>query len=135
MAPAMPALPTTTVTTALMALMLFALSGRVLFLRVRLRQALGDGGHALLTRAVRVQANFAEHVPMALLLLLLLEWQGLPAMLLQLDAGLLVLARTVHAYGVSRIEERLVWRILGTGITLALLSLGAVLLVVWTWWR
>lgn len=131
----MSALPTTTFTTALMALMLCALSGRVLLLRVRLGQPLGDGGHALLTRAVRVQGNFAEHVPMALLLLLLLEWKGLPTMVLQLYALLLVLARTVHAFGVSRIEERLVWRAMGTCVTVMLLSLGAVMLMVWTWWR
>ncbi len=127
-------LPWTTLLTSLMALMLFALSLRVLLLRVRLRQPLGDGGHAVLQRAVRVQANFAEHVPMALLLFLLLEWQGLPPAVLQAYAGLLVLARIVHAVGVSQTRERLVWRVLGTVLTLVLLSGGAAWLL-WTWLR
>jgi uncharacterized membrane protein YecN with MAPEG domain len=128
----MPFLPHTALTTACLALMLFALSARVLYLRVRLRQPLGDGGHARLARAVRVQGNFTEHVPMALLLLLLLEWRGLPAIALQAYAVLLVLARTVHALGVSQVEERLVWRALSTSATLVLLSVGAVALLVST---
>jgi uncharacterized membrane protein YecN with MAPEG domain len=127
-------LPFTTLLTSLMALMLFALSLRVLLLRVRLRQPLGDGGHAVLQRAVRVQANFAEHVPMALLVFLLLEWQGLPPAGLLAYAALLVLARIAHAIGLSQLRERLVWRVLGTVLTLALLSVGAATLL-WTWAR
>jgi uncharacterized membrane protein YecN with MAPEG domain len=124
------ALPWTGVLTSVMALMLFTLSLRVLLLRVRLRQPLGDGGHAVLQRAVRVQANFAEHVPLALLLFLLLEWHGLPPAALQAYAALLVLARVVHAVGVSQTQERLAWRVIGTVLTLLLLSGGAVLLLV-----
>jgi uncharacterized protein len=114
---------------SLMALMLFALSLRVLLLRVQLRQPLGDGGSAVLQRAVRVQANFAEHVPMALVLFLLMEWHGLPPAVLQAYGVLLVLARTVHAFGVSQPQERLVWRLCGTALTLLLLSVGAGLLL------
>ena len=114
-----------------MALMLFVFSLRVLLLRVRLRQPVGDGGNAVLQRAVRVQANFAEYVPMALLLFLLLEWHGLPPAILQTYAALLVLARAVHAFGVSQPQERLLWRSLSTALTLLLLSGGAGLLLVW----
>lgn len=128
--PVAPPPPWTALLVSLMALLLFTLSLRVLLLRVRLRQPLGDGGHAVLQRAMRVQANFAEHVPMALLLFLLLEWQGLPAVVLQAYATLLVLARVVHAIGVSQPQERLRWRVLGTVVTLLLLSGGAALLLV-----
>lgn len=123
-------LPLTALLASLMALMLFTLSLRVLLLRVRLRQPLGDGGHAVLQRAVRVQANFAEHVPIALVLFLLLEWHGLPPPGLQVYAALLVLARVVHAVGLSQPQEPLVWRVIGTVITLLLLSGGAALLLV-----
>ena len=126
----LPALPWTALLASSMALMLFALSLRVLLLRVRLRQPLGDGGHAVLQRAVRVQANFAEHVPLALVLFLLLEWHGLPAVALQAYAALLLLARMVHAIGVSQPQECLAWRVVGTGVTLLLLSGGAVMLLV-----
>lgn len=115
--------------TGLLALMLFALSLRVLWLRLRLRQPLGDGGHVALQRSVRVQANFAEHVPMALLVFTLLEWRGAPPAWLQAYAGLLVLARAVHAVGLSQPQERLVWRAVGTVLTLFLLSVGAATLL------
>jgi uncharacterized protein len=123
-------LPCTTLTTACMALMLFVLSGRVLCLRIQLRQPLGDGGHARLARAVRAQANFTEHVPLALIVLLLLEWQGAPVLAVQAYGGLLVAARALHAVGLSQVDERLAWRAVGTVVTLALLSLGAVGLLV-----
>jgi len=131
----MPPMPFTALTTACMALMLLMLSARVLYLRIRLGQPLGDGGHVRLMRAVRVQGNFTEHVPMLLLLMLLLEWHGAPPLGLQIFGLLLLLARIVHAVGVSRVEERLIWRALGTSLTLMLLSFGAVALVGLAWWR
>lgn len=128
-------LPTTALTAACLALLLFALSVRVLVLRIRLRQPLGDGGQARLARAVRVQGNFTEYVPTALLLMLMLEWQGAPALALQVYGALLVLARLLHAAGVSQLEEHLAWRGIATALTLLLVSGGAVALLVSTWVR
>jgi hypothetical protein len=122
-------LPQTTLLASVLALILVALSLRVLRLRVRLRQPLGDGGHVVLQRAVRAQGNFAEYVPLALLLCLLMEWQAVPAGWLQTYAVLLVLARVVHALGVSQLREALVWRIVGTAITLLLLGGAAAVLL------
>lgn len=122
-------LPQTTLLASVLALILVVLSLRVLRLRLRLRQPLGDGGHAALQRAVRAQGNFAEYVPLALLLCLLMEWQAVPAAWLQAYAGLLVLARVVHALGVSQLQEHLAWRALGTALTLLLLSGAAAALL------
>ncbi|MEK8028028.1 MAPEG family protein [Pseudaquabacterium rugosum] len=131
----MTALPCTALTTACLALLLFVLSVRVVWLRLRLGQPLGDGGDARLARALRVQGNFIEYVPLSLLVMLLLEWHGAPAVGLQAYGAALVLARTVHALAVSRLQERLVWRILSTALTLALLSGGAVALLLAAWPR
>ena len=131
----MPPLPITAFTTACLAMLLFTLSARVLVLRIRLSQPLGDGGHARLARAVRVQGNFTEYVPMALLLMLLMEWRGVPAAALQTYGVALVLARSLHAVGVSQLEERLVWRGISTALTLMLLSGGAVALMWSSWTR
>jgi len=54
---------------ALLALIFVALSVRTLRMRRRLRIAVGDGGDTALLRAMRVHANFAEYVPLSLLLI------------------------------------------------------------------
>ena len=54
---------------ALLALFFVALSIRTLRLRRELRIAVGDGGNPAMLRAMRVHANFAEYVPLGLILL------------------------------------------------------------------
>ena len=54
---------------ALLALLFVALSWRTIGLRRRYCVAVGDGGQPELLRAMRVHANFAEYVPLALLLI------------------------------------------------------------------
>ena len=61
---------------ALLGFLLVHLSIRVIRLRRRLKVAIGVGGEAAIERAARVQANFSEYVPIALILLLLAEIQG-----------------------------------------------------------
>jgi uncharacterized protein len=121
--------PVTSVYVALLALLLCGLSIRVLRLRRRLQLLIGDGGDSVLRRAMRVQANFAEYVPMALLLLLLLELGGSSAIVLHGFGIALLIARAAHAIGVSRVDERVGWRIAGMSLTFSLLGLGAVALL------
>ena len=82
------------------ALIFVLLSMRVIQMRGdRPRSALGDGSNPALERRIRVQGNFAEYVPMALILLLFVELQAQPRMA---DPRALPrtarCARCVHAY-------------------------------------
>lgn len=131
------AAPITALYAALLGLLFCALTVRVVCLRIRLKATLGHAGDARLRRAVRVHGNFAEHVPLALLLLLLLELAGASPWLLHGGGGLLLLARAAHAYGVSQLQERLGWRLAGMVGTFTVLSCGAVglLLVPLGWHR
>ena len=54
---------------ALLALWFVVLSLHVIRCRREARVSLGDGGNGRLQRAIRAQANFAEYVPLALVLL------------------------------------------------------------------
>lgn len=87
---------------ALCGILLFVLSSRVVRLRGKYKVGIGDGGQAELNRAIRVQANFVEYVPLILILLLLLELAGAPANILHGLGGALVFCRIAHAYGYSR---------------------------------
>lgn len=109
----------------LLALLFIALSMRAIAARRRARLALGTGDNPALLRATRVHGNFAEYVPLALLLFLLLELQGVPALLLHALGAALLLARLVHAWGVAHTNENFRYRVAGMGLTLTMLGLAA----------
>jgi uncharacterized protein len=58
------------------------LSVRTLRLRRSLRIPIGDSGNSAMLRAMRVHSNFAEHVPLALVLILLVESGNAPPALI-----------------------------------------------------
>ena len=85
---------------AILGLLFVVLSVRTLRLRRNLKIALGDGEQPILMRAIRVHSNFAEYVPISLLLLFFLELQIGPTLLVHLLCVGLLAGRSVHAYGV-----------------------------------
>lgn len=82
-------------------LLYVVLSLRVVLHRRAQRVGVGTGGDAVLTRKVRVHANFAEYVPLALLMLALLELAGIRAALLWTFGIALLLGRVLHAVGLG----------------------------------
>ena len=62
-------MPATPLYAALLGLIFVALSIRTIRLRRRYGVGVGDGNNTELQRAARVHANFAEYVPLALLLI------------------------------------------------------------------
>ena len=109
----------------LLGLLFVALGVRVIRLRQSEQVALGDGGHESLQRAMRVHANFAEYVPLALILLALAELTGAASLALH-GLGLALLGgRVLHAYGVSQPGEDYRFRVAGMGLTFVALISGA----------
>ncbi len=110
---------------ALFALLLIALSVRTIGLRRRFQVAVGDGDGIELQRAMRVQANFCEYIPIALIALYLVEslW-GSSAWIHALGAPLLI-GRLSHAYGVSQVKEDLRFRVFGMVITFTVIGCSA----------
>ena len=113
----------------LLGLLLIALSTQVVLARRRYRVRLGTGTEEGMQQAVRVQANFVEYVPFAVLLLVLAELTGLPGPAVH-GAGLLLLAsRVVHAVGLSRSPGVSFGRFYGTaGTWLTIVALSVWLL-------
>lgn len=112
---------------ALHALLLVGLSLWIVQRRHAARVGLGDGGDHALSRRIRVQGNFVEYVPLALLLLALLELSGLQAYAVWLLGGVLLLARLLHAFGLGRSAGTSYGRFLGTLLTLLTLVAMAML--------
>ena len=102
---------------SLLALLFFGLSVRTLRLRRRLRVAVGDGGHPLLLRAMRVHANCAEYVPLGLLLIAGAENVGAAPLLVHSLGVALLVGRSLHAFGVSHEREVFAFRVSGMLLT------------------
>lgn len=120
----------TSIYAALGALLVVALALRVVLRRRKLAVGLGDGGDRDLEQCIRVHANAIENLPLALLLLLLLELRGIPAPWLHGLGGALMAARVLHAWGFSRRKGVSLGRFLGTLTTwLVVITMAAMLLV------
>lgn len=112
-------------TAVLLSVLFMFLSLRVIKARHKHRVAIGDGGVEELHRLIRAQSNFAEYVPITLILLILAEMNGAPFFLLILAAFALVSGRLFHAYGVSKVSENLQIRVRGMQLTFAAILLSA----------
>ncbi len=111
---------------AVFAIFFVILSIRTIRQRRKLKIGLGDAGNKDMQRAVRVHANFAEYVPLSLLMICLVEQSGVYAWFVHsLCLGLLV-GRLSHAYGVSQVKEDFRFRIVGMSLTVAVLFACAV---------
>ena len=114
---------------ALLGLMLIALSAQVVRARWRYRVRLGSGTEDGMQQAVRVQANFAEYVPLAVVLLLLAELTGMPTVAVHAAGVMLVTSRLLHAWGLSHSPGRTFGRFYGTaGTWLVIIGLSLWLL-------
>jgi uncharacterized membrane protein YecN with MAPEG domain len=122
-------LDVTPIYAALLTPIFVALSLRTIRLRRRHRVALGDGDNPELRRAMRAHANFAEYVPLALLLLFFVEHDGAhPAVVHALGLALLA-GRLAHAWGVSQLRENFRFRVAGMLLTFGVLISAALFLV------
>lgn len=100
------------------------LSLRVSRLRRPLKIGLGDGGNEVLLRRMRAHANFAENVPIFLILLGLVEL-GTGGSLYLWGVGIaFILTRIAHAFGMDRAGANPL-RVGGIAVSwVALLGLG-----------
>lgn len=87
----------------LAALWLIYMTMAVVRLRRRLRVAHGDGGHKELARAIRGQANAAEQIPLALILIGLAEMLGAPGVAIHVLGLMLVVGRVLHGLHFLRV--------------------------------
>ncbi len=68
-------------------------------LRGRLKIPVGDGGNPEMLLAMRRHANFIEYVPLSLILMGLLEINGVPTLAIHVLGLALVATRASHAFG------------------------------------
>jgi uncharacterized protein len=109
--------------------MAVALTVRVIMCRVKTGIQSGDGGNAQLAQAIRAHANFAEQVPLALLLIVLVETGGTPIGLVHALGSVLVIARLASAWGLNRSLGPSMPRQAGAGLTALVVAAAALLIL------
>jgi uncharacterized membrane protein YecN with MAPEG domain len=110
-----------------LALVFFVLSLRVIQGRTgKSGPSLGDGGDTGMLRRIRAHGNFAEYVPIILIMMGLLESSGASRMMLHGLGGALLLARISHGYTFAYLKDWPPGRMLGAGLTLLVLGVAGV---------
>ncbi|RRZ95874.1 MAPEG family protein [Erwinia sp. 198] len=107
------------------ALFIIKFSFDVVRLRRQYHVSHGDGGFYELQTAIRIHGNAVEYIPLALLLLVIMEMNGAEMWMLHLTGLFFFLGRALHSYGMR--TSTLLWRKNGIILTLASL-LGMIVL-------
>ncbi|MEE2602401.1 MAPEG family protein [uncultured Alcanivorax sp.] len=125
-------LPITALYAALSGFLIIALAANVVRLRLAKKVSLGDGGHKDVSRAIRAHGNTIEYLPLALILMALLEINGGSSTALHSYGILLVGGRVVYSYGmlVPRSSANLARQLGVVTSWLVILGAGIQLLVI-----
>lgn len=111
----------TAIYASVLAILYVILAYRVVQRRVRFEVGLGTGRNTELERAIRIHGNFAEYVPLALLLSAFYEAGGGAPWAVHVAGAWLVVARVLHAVGLTGSSGRSPGRFAGTAMTWVLL--------------
>lgn len=118
---------------AFLGLLFLVLSIWVVKARGLYRVGIGDGGEPALMLRIRGHANFAEYVPLALILIAFNELAGVPGWGIHALGAVLLLARIAHPIGMaSSSQSRLHKPLRGFGVlgTWGVILIASILLLV-----
>ena len=122
----------TSIVSGVLAILFVRLSLAVIALRRLNKVSLGSDGNLDLERAIRAQGNFAEYVPIGIILIACLELNGAPWWLVALPGLTLILGRLFHAKGINQPPPNFSNRILGMQLTFFTLLSAAALNFAWS---
>ena len=122
----------TSIIVAILTIIFIRLSFAVIGLRRKNKVGLGSGGHEDLERAIRTQANFAEYIPLGVILIACLELNGAPWWLVAIPGVSLIIGRLIHAKGMNTPPPDFSKRVLGMKFTFFTLIAVVVLNLGWS---
>jgi uncharacterized protein len=120
---------TTALYAGLLGLVAFGVAFPAGRLRGRLNIAVGDGGNPDLLCAMRRHANFVEWVPLTLILIALLELNGVSTSVIHVLGAVLVLSRIAHAIGLRPDSIKSLPRFIGATGTVVVTLVSSVWLI------
>ena len=118
--------PITALYAGILALLILVLAVRVVMQRKESSVGLGDGGNETLLRRIRIHGNAVENIPIALVLMLVLELNGSSALLLNIFGGALVVGRLAHPLGITGSSGDSAGRLIGNVLTWTVIGSAAI---------
>jgi uncharacterized membrane protein YecN with MAPEG domain len=119
----------TPIIASFLGLIFIFLSVRTLRLRRKLKIAVGDSGNVEMLRAIRAHGNFAEYVPLTLLLIYFVEETHAPLWFVYVLGSVLTVGRLSHSFGISQVNETFSFRVFGMACTFATIFFSALYLL------
>lgn len=113
----------------ILAFIFLALTANIIVNRLKLKISLGDGHNEKMNRVIRTQGNFIEYVPLVLILMFFCEISIISAIYIHAMGIMLVIARLLHAVGLTFTVEDNLKRRFGTILTLLLIAVLAGILI------
>ena len=114
---------------ALLAGFYIFLSVRVVRIRRQEKVGIGDANNLRLRRAIRAHGNFAEYVPLTVILTAFVEIQQFAVIIIHALCWILIIGRVIHAYGVSQEKEDYRFRVAGMVLTFTTIATSSLLLI------
>ena len=113
----------------LLGLVFLFLSSMVIVGRTSKKVSLGDGGDETLNRRIRAHANFAEYVPLSLILIVLIEETGGEGYLVHGLNIVLLIGRLMHGIALSSATPQPFFRTGGATLSLIVLAVASLSLL------
>jgi len=114
----------------LLAVWFLVLSTRVILGRAgKGGPSLGDGGDGNMLRRIRGHSNFAEYVPLTLILIGFLEISGQSKWVVHVLGSILFVGRVMHGYALVFTSKNVVGRSAGIALTFLALGIASVLCI------
>lgn len=113
----------------ILGLIYVGLAAYVIFGRFKYQVSLGDAGNENMLKRVRVHANFMEYVPIALILMILGEVEGISEITIHVLGSVLVIGRLLHPLGVLSVIPSPLGRIGGMVLTFLVIIVAAILCI------
>ena len=114
---------------AISALLICWLAIQVIKARRKHQVRYADGGVEAVQIARSAHSNCIEYIPIFLILLFLLEYNGGHPLLINLAGGIMLTGRALHARGILKEQHK--YRVLGMKITFGTLAMLAALNIIW----
>lgn len=87
---------------SLLGFLYIGLAINIIRLRKKFKVGINDGGNKDLAKAIRIHGNFAEYVPVALILLACYELNNASVIMLHALGAALLAGRALHVIGLSK---------------------------------
>ncbi|MCM2680007.1 MAPEG family protein [Echinimonas agarilytica] len=114
---------------ALHGLLMIALSIGVIKLRRKHLIGIGDGDNEVLARAIRAHANFTEYVPISLIMIAALDFNGASALTIHILGAALFVSRALHAMALRGSSGKSNGRVFGMMGTFVVIIASSVMLM------